>query len=195
MVNTGRRPGNRDTREEIVAAARATFAEQGYVGATMRGIARRAGVDQALVHHYFKNKAGLFMAVAGLRHDPRQTFEAVQQSADPGETMVRGFLDTFEPRQKKDPSPFLVTAQAVSASREVADAYREFLAKRVWSRIPAHERGAPQALITAQLWGLAFARYVLRVEPLADASVDQVVEWVAPQVTALLMGLGRPRWP
>jgi AcrR family transcriptional regulator len=185
MVNVGRRPGNPETREEIVVAARATFAEHGYVDATIRGIARRAGVDPALVHHYFENKADLFMAVAGLRHDPRQTVDAVQEAADRGETLIRGFLASFEPQQD---SPFLVTAQAVSASPEVADAMREFLAERVWSRIPAHERGAPQALITAQLWGLAYVRYVLRVEPLATASIDQIVDWVAPHLNTLLRG-------
>jgi AcrR family transcriptional regulator len=143
-------------------------------------------VDPALVHHYFDNKASLFMAVAGLHQDPRQTVDAVQVSANRGETLVRGVLATFEPRQKHEPSPFVATAQAVSASPDVADAMREFLAERVWSRIPAREHGVTQALVTAELWGLAFVRYVLRVEPLASASLDQVVEWVAPKINAIL---------
>src|SRR4051794_30580271 len=69
---TGRRPGNPDTREAVLAAARAAFAERGYDGATIRGIATAAGVDPALVHHYFGSKEKLFLA-------------AVQAPADPGE--------------------------------------------------------------------------------------------------------------
>ena len=59
---TGRRPGNPDTREAILTAAREAFAERGYDAASIRAIATRAGVDPALVHHYFGAKEQLFLA-------------------------------------------------------------------------------------------------------------------------------------
>ena len=43
MARTGRRPGNQDTREAILAAARKAFAEKGFDGASIRAIATSAG--------------------------------------------------------------------------------------------------------------------------------------------------------
>ena len=65
-TRTGRRPGNPDTRQAVLDAARATFAESGFDGASIRRIAGRAGVDPALVHHYFGTKDDLFMATVEL---------------------------------------------------------------------------------------------------------------------------------
>ena len=66
MARTGRRPGVSGTREAILDAARRAFAEQGYQHATIRGVADLAGVDPALVHHYFGTKQGLFVAAMQL---------------------------------------------------------------------------------------------------------------------------------
>ena len=70
MARTGRRPGNQDTREAILAAARETFAERGFDGASIRAIATSAGVDPALVHHYFGTKDELFLATVEAPMDP-----------------------------------------------------------------------------------------------------------------------------
>ena len=67
----GRRPGNVDTRGEIVEAAKRVFAAKGYDGASLRAVAREAEVDPALVHHYFDGKASLFVAAMALPFDPR----------------------------------------------------------------------------------------------------------------------------
>ena len=72
MSAVGRRPGNVDTRGEIVEAAKRVFADKGYDGTSLRGVAREAGVDPALVHHYFDGKASLFVAAMALPFDPRQ---------------------------------------------------------------------------------------------------------------------------
>ena len=78
MTPVGRRPGHRDTRSEIVDAARAAFTERGYEGASLRGIARDASVDPSLVHHYFDGKAALFVAALDLPADPRAIKEQVE---------------------------------------------------------------------------------------------------------------------
>jgi AcrR family transcriptional regulator len=62
QVRRGRRPGNRDTRGEILAAAQNAFAEGGLSGVSLRSIATDAGVDVALIHHYFHTKEELFLA-------------------------------------------------------------------------------------------------------------------------------------
>src|SRR5260370_34221333 len=67
----GRRPGNADTRGEIIEAAKRVFAAKGYDGASLRAVAREAQVDPALVHHYFDGKASLFVAAMALPFDPR----------------------------------------------------------------------------------------------------------------------------
>ena len=73
----GRRPGNPDTREAVLAAARAAFAERGFDGATIRGIAADAGVDPALVHHYFGSKDKLFLAAVEAPADPAELLPEV----------------------------------------------------------------------------------------------------------------------
>ena len=64
--HAGRRAGESGTREAILAAARAQFADHGYDGATIRTIAAAAGVDPALVHHFHGSKEKLFAAAMRL---------------------------------------------------------------------------------------------------------------------------------
>ncbi len=52
-----------DTEERIFRAARDVFHECGYDGARMQEIARRAGINKALLHYYFRSKERLFDAV------------------------------------------------------------------------------------------------------------------------------------
>ena len=73
----GRRPGAPDTRAAVLVAARASFAEQGYRGTTIRAVASTAGVDPALVHHYFGTKDDLFLAAMELPVDPREVIAHV----------------------------------------------------------------------------------------------------------------------
>src|ERR1700722_4351025 len=119
MVRPGRRPGKVDTRAEIVTAARAAFAELGYAGASMRGIARRAGVDPALVHHYFADKAALFVETMALPIDPPHGKEGVDVAGFSGERLVERFLAQWEQGEGPGSSAFVGLAQAMAASVEV----------------------------------------------------------------------------
>jgi AcrR family transcriptional regulator len=189
MRKVGRRPGSADTRAEIVAAARACFMEEGYEKASLRGIARRAGVDAALIHHYFDGKPELFMSTVSIGRDPAEIFNEVRASPRKGETLIRAYLREWEPAPgTTGPSPFVTTLQAVCSSREAARAMREFLSERVWSRMRGdgdlYRTNLTQSLVTSQLWGIAVARYVLRLEPLVSATVEQVAEWYGPVMQA-----------
>ena len=84
MARTGRRPGKQDTREAILRAARDSFAERGYDAASIRAIATSAGVDPALVHHYFGTKEELFLATIGSPFDPAQLIPTVLAGGDRG---------------------------------------------------------------------------------------------------------------
>src|SRR3954452_17573913 len=98
MVRTGRRPGNQDTREAILTAARDAFAERGFDGASIRAIAATAGVDPALVHHYFGGKDQLFLAAIEAPIDPAKAIqEVVAGGLDGiGERLVRMFLTVWD---------------------------------------------------------------------------------------------------
>jgi AcrR family transcriptional regulator len=72
VAPAGRRPGGPDTRAEILEAARRAFEDE---RASIGGIARLAGVDPALVHHCFGDKAMLFVELVHLARDPRDVVE------------------------------------------------------------------------------------------------------------------------
>jgi AcrR family transcriptional regulator len=184
MSLVGRRPGGRDTRAEILAAAKAAFVEEGYERPSLRGIARRAGVDPALVHHYFNGKADLFAEALKMGRDPRQIVIELSQSEHTGADLVKAFLGLWERDGGEGLPTFAATAQAISSSPEAAAGMREYLQERVWSMTgcdyPPAERNQRHALVASQLMGLAWVRYILRLEPLASAPADQVAEWVGP---------------
>src|ERR1700690_806087 len=97
----GRRPGNVDTRSEIVEAAKRVFAAKGYDGASLRAVAREAGVDPALVHHYFDGKASLFVAAMALPFDPRTVAvhehpDVAESGASVGRLVITGFLSMWD---------------------------------------------------------------------------------------------------
>jgi AcrR family transcriptional regulator len=192
----GRRPGNVDTREEIIEAARLVFAEKGYENASLRAVARGAGVDPALVHHYFDGKSALFIAAMSLPFDPR----TVKEEANPdsgrafsGAATVEGFLTMWD-RAEGTGSSFASCAAAMATSVAVADAMREFVSERVWRVSPAIDDEDEQtfwqrrALISSHLMGLAFNRYVLRMPPLSTAAPSEIGRWVGPTLDRYVNG-------
>ncbi len=185
MNPVGRRPGNADTRGEIVEAAKRVFAAKGYDGTSLRAVARDAGVDPALVHHYFDGKASLFVAAMALPFDPRQVKEHAATSEYSGARTIESFLTMWD-RAEGSGSSFASCMSAMAASTNVADAMREFVNERVWSVLPTNEgesealKKRRTAMVSSQLMGLAFARYLLRVPPMSTASPRQIGRWVGP---------------
>ena len=176
-----------------MAAARAAFAEQGYERASLRGIARRAGVDPALVHHYFDGKPDLFVEVLHLATDPREIAARIRASGQGrGTDLARGFLEMWERPRPDGRSPFVGLVEAVAASKEASDGLREFLADRVWSFVDeGQDAGEPamrHCFVASQLFGLAWTRYVLRLEPFASAPVGQLAEWAGPALDRAIDG-------
>jgi AcrR family transcriptional regulator len=192
----GRRPGGADTRAEILAAARAEFGERGYTAATVRQVARRAHVDPALVYHYFADKAGLFVACLNLPADPREVQIEARGGELDGARIAERFLAQWEEGPTEPGKSFVTLVQAVSSAPEVARAVHEFLTERVWARVRTGDGEAvarATSLVSSQLLGVAWARYVIRMEPLASASRSEVAAWIGPTIEAYITGrLGSP---
>ena len=186
----GRRAGGEDTRGAIIAAARTRFAADGYDKASLRAIARAASVDAALVHHYFDDKAALFAAAMDLPVNPREVVTRVL-GGDPGrvgERLASNFFDAWDSPAGGEGIQALLRS-AVSHD-EAARMLREFFSRELFGRV-AVGLGVPDAdlraaLAASQMVGLAMMRYVLRLEPVASAPVDQLVAWIAPTLQRYL---------
>ena len=177
----------------MLAAARTAFAERGYDGASIRAIATAAGVDPALVHHYFGTKDALFLAAVQMPADPDDFLPEVL-AAPPdelGAAVVRTVLRVWDGPAR--PGILALVRSAVNHEWS-ARLLREFVLARVIRRVvgtldmPVAEREARGALVASQVVGLIMTRYVLRLEPLASARPDDVVAAVAPTLQRYLTG-------
>ena len=190
MTRSGRRPGQTKTREHILAAARRQFGELGYGGATIRGIAADAEVNPALVHHFFGTKEQVFVEAMHLPVNPAALVDTVLDGprSQAGTRLVRMFLGLWSIPEAS--AAFLAVLRSVSSSEQAATMMRQFLETAVLGRV-AVALEVPKLRMTAlaaQLVGLAMVRYVVRVEPMASATDDEVVALIGPVVQHYLDG-------
>jgi AcrR family transcriptional regulator len=188
----GRRPGAPDTKAAILAAARNGFAASGYARTSVRAIAAEAGVDPALVHHYFGTKDQLFLAALELPVDPRQVLlPALAAGGVDGaaERMLRVFLSVWD-----DPE---IQVRLVAVFRGVLDADGQKLLREGFIPVVLEPVGAAlgidrpelrMPLVASQIVGLIVLRYIVGVEPLASLSGDEIVAIYAPTVQRYLTG-------
>lgn len=191
MARTGRRPGTSPTRARIAEAATAAFAASGFDGATIRGIARQAGVDPALVHHYFGSKEQLFVATMRLPFDPDQLARTLVSGGVDGlgERMMRFAVGIWEQPGLR---PVIQGIARSAASDEQAAAILRGLLESIL--LPAvRSLGIDQpdlraALLWSQIMGVVFGRFLVQVAPLAETDPEQVVAIMAPALQATLSG-------
>jgi AcrR family transcriptional regulator len=180
---TGRRTGATQTREQIAVAARAQFAELGYDRATFRGIAAAAGVDPALVVHFFGSKDNLFREVMQL---PPGFSEALVRIADgPREQIGLRLAELVIGALENPVTRPVVLGRIRSASSHphAAALVRETVARDLSAVSGAITDDQPEkraVLIGVQVVGIALVRYVVQVEPLASLPAPEVVELIAP---------------
>ncbi|MFI9595818.1 TetR family transcriptional regulator [Nonomuraea sp. NPDC052265] len=180
----GRRPGSADTRGEILTAARRVFAEKGFDKATVRGIAREAKVDPALVHHYFETKEGMFAAAMQLPITPDEVIPMLLDGPreEIGERLVRMILGvTAEPETRE---PMIALMRSALTNEQAAAMFREFITNALLFQV-ADRLGVPHLRIEAafgQMYGVIMGRYVIKLEPLASADPEELVELIAPTV-------------
>ncbi|MFD9907891.1 TetR family transcriptional regulator [Streptomyces sp. NPDC059063] len=180
-------------REVILDAARAQFSEHGYEKTSVRSIAKAAGVDSALVHHYFGTKEQVFAAAVEVAFAPALD-APVDVEYGPvdsvGERLTRFIFGVWEDPATR--APLLAIVRSAVSNETAAAVFRRLVAAQLLSRI-ARRLELPDAelraeLAAAQLVGTAMLRYVIQVEPLASVDVEQVIVRVAPVVQGHLTG-------
>lgn len=189
---TGRRPGRSGTREQILIAARSRFAEVGFDRASVKSIAGNAGVDSALVHHYFGTKRELFIASVSFPLDPGVALAPLAETPleEMGEAIARTVVSIWD-------SP--AGASALAAFRDVITGgdealFRTFLLDIALSDVRERVDAAVGdgrlriALVAAQLVGVFVSRKLLQLEPVASQAADDITVLIAPTLQHYLTG-------
>ncbi|MFF1422696.1 TetR family transcriptional regulator [Streptomyces sp. NPDC058280] len=190
------RPARKDAdtgpgaREKILREARTEFAERGYDKTSVRGIAKAAGVDPALVHHYFGTKDEVFAAAIEVSFEPALVVPALLAGGPDGigERLARYFIGVWENPVTR--APLLAVIRSALTHEAAATVLRTFVLRRLLERI-AEELDVPDPTFRAELaashmLGIAFLRYVIKAEPLASVDTEEIVAMVAPTLQRYL---------
>ncbi|MFD7653518.1 TetR family transcriptional regulator [Actinosynnema sp. NPDC059797] len=188
----GRRAGGEDTKAALLAAAREVFVERGFEGATVRSIAARAGVDAAMVNHWFGSKEGLFAkAVLQVPIDPNVLIGRLLEGPpeEIGERIVRNFIGIWD---ATGGGQFAAMVRSITSQEQVAEVLRQFFVQTLLKQLVGH-LGSPDAelratLLASQIFGMGVVRYVVRFEPFASADVETMVKAIAPNLQRYLTG-------
>jgi AcrR family transcriptional regulator len=192
MAGPGRRPGKPDTRQEILDAARQEFAAAGYDGATIRGIAAVAGVDPALVMHYFGSKDRLFAASLDFPVSPSDLIKEMSGGGPEGfgERVVGRLVDAWD--GLADRSPLIAALRTAMGTGPVANGLRQYVATSIVGSFTAllesEDASFRGVLIGTQLAGLLIGRYILEIEPLATADRDSLISAYGPTIQRYAFG-------
>jgi AcrR family transcriptional regulator len=188
----GRRPGPSGTREAITQAARRQFSDLGYDRASIRSVAAEAGVDPALVVHYFGSKQRLFLAAIELPFEVGDLVERLETGPreQVGERVARFALEVLGNPDAR--ARWTGMIRAAASDPDAADILREVLTQRIFEPL-AEALGSEDAqlranLASSQMVGLVMARYIIAIEPLASADAETVVSAIAPTLQRYLVG-------
>ncbi|MFI6828955.1 MULTISPECIES: TetR family transcriptional regulator [unclassified Kribbella] len=188
----GRRPGGPDTRGEILRAARESFADKGFTATSIRAIAREAAVDAALVHHYFDSKDELFIEAMAIPVDPRRIAARIIDGPrdELGRRIATAFLGVWESAEGQQRMKAIV--RSVVSSDEVARIMREGITRMIIQPV-SKMLDVPDAqlrvtLVATQLIGLAMARYLIELEPVASVDLATLIDRLGPVLQLHLTG-------
>ncbi len=171
------------TKAVILAAARERFGAVGFQAATIRAIAADAGVDPAMVMRYYTSKDKLFAAAA--EFDLKFPDFAGTDRQQVGRALVRHFLERWE---GDEALVILLRSSATNgeAGQRMQEIFGTQLQPLVASFVPASEAGVRAGLIATQILGMALCRFVLRLPPVVEMTMDEVVEWIGPTIQRYL---------
>jgi AcrR family transcriptional regulator len=187
----GRWRTGQQNRQRIIDAARERFMRDGYERATVRAIAADAGVDVAMVYYFFGSKEGLFTASAltGPEHPLHQLATLLDEGTERiGPRLVRRFLEHWDQDAGYEPLMALWRSAAIQpqARKVLHDSLAGPIAERVGAEFGVADAELRVELVASHLAGLAFARYQLKIEPIASAAIEDVVGWIGPTVQRYL---------
>lgn len=188
----GRPPGASDTRERILTSARDLFARNGFDKTSIRAIAAGAGVDPALVHHYFGTKTQLFGAAIQIPVDPMTVIGPLREVPldQIGRTLPSLVLPLWDSELGKG---FIATLRSTLAGGDVT-LFRSFLQEVIVAEVGSRVDDPPGSgrvrvqFVASQLVGVVMARYILELEPFKSLPVEQIVDTIAPTLQRYLTG-------
>jgi AcrR family transcriptional regulator len=188
----GRRPKSMgDTRAAIMNSAVKLFSRTGLDRTSLREIAVDAGVDPALILHYFGSKDGLFLAMVREKMD--RVLSGVlgggKQPRDIGERIVGSFLTVWDGRD--DRRLFAALFRTAMTNERFLGVFRDLIQGELIARIGSIGRGGSErrvALSLTQIMGLAIARYVAEVGPIVRLSKEEITASLGPTITRYLQG-------
>lgn len=189
---SGRRPGTTRTREAILEAARRQFGSAGFDRSSLRAIATEAGVDQALIVHFFGSKMGLFLEVVDLPVDPEAAIPALLSGPrdEVGLRVATFVMSVLENEHARRTMTSLV--RAATSEPEAARLVRDRLTDELWGplarRLEVEEADLRVSLVGSQIIGLVLARYIVQIEPLASLPPERVISLIAPNLQRYLVG-------
>ena len=208
-------PSPQDAANAVVQAARLAFASRGYAHTTIKSVAAAAGVAPGVVRSLYSNKERLLAAVIRLPFDPAKAVpEIIAPGLDGmGERLVAMTLTLMgDAKVRSDLTKLLTSEGTASVSSSAARAamaadgspaaltqlrvVAEYLQATVLDPVVTAV-GVPAArlratLISSYLVGVSMTRYLLKIEPLASATDDEVVRLVGPAIQLLLDPTRRP---
>jgi AcrR family transcriptional regulator len=196
-TNTGRRrpgrpAGGSDTRERILASARELFARNGIGNTSIRAVATAAGVDSALVHHYFGTKEKLFAAAVRIPIDPMDIIGPLREI--PVEEIGYKLPSMLLPLWDSElGTRFIAALRSIIAGSEV-NLFRSFIQDVIAAEVGARVDNPPGSgivriqFVASQLVGVVMARYILQLEPFASLPPEQIAKTIAPNLQRYLTG-------
>ena len=192
MKRPGRPPGTSDTRDRILASARERFAHNGIDRTSIRAIAAAAGVDSALVHHYFGTKQQLFAAAINLPIDPMTVLGPIREV--PVEELGLVLPSLLLPLWDSEMGAALVaTLRSMLAGSDV-NLVRSFLQEVITAEVAPRVDNPPGSgrirvqFVASQLVGVVMARYIIKLEPFASLPPEQIAKTIAPNLQHYLTG-------
>lgn len=189
---TGRRPGRPDTRETILAVARAKFAAAGFDKTSVRAIATQAGVDSALVHHYFGTKRELFVAAIALPTDPSKVLDRVAAAdlEELGATLLGAVLAVWDSENGESVIAAFRGMISGGDTTLISTFLMQIVLKDIADRVDEPQGSAPLRvnLVASQMAGLLVTRHILELEPLASMPTERIIASVAPTLQRYLTG-------
>jgi AcrR family transcriptional regulator len=188
----GRPRGTTDTRERILASARELFARNGIGNTSIRAVAAAAGVDSALVHHYFGTKEKLFAAAVHIPIDPMDVIVPLREV--PVEQLGHAIPAMLLPLWDSEiGAAFIAVLRSILAGSEVS-LFRTFIQDVIAVEIGSRVDNPPGSgvvriqLVASQLMGVVMARYILQLQPFASLSPEQIADTIAPNLQRYLTG-------
>ena len=193
-LRSGRRPGSPDTRQQILDSARKVFAANGFNKASIRKIATNAGVDPALVHHYFRSKDELFLATVDVPINPREVVEQLLRDGTEGlgGRMVAAILGVWDSTAG---SALLAALRTAIGDPGSTRALSQFVTAEIITRLlkalgyPPAEVELRGALVASQVLGMIVGRYVLAVGALPRLQPDVIAANIGPTLQTYLTGV------